>query len=123
MTSVLKRYSQIDPRMQYMVILDTSAGGHTFNITANTVSSPVMTIANFTAAYPQTVVFLAGDMVKDLGRQINVYNPSNNNVLYQIFRQVMLVSGIRYEGISSKIAYICTWDANGDTQIRLARCG
>jgi len=126
MTSVLRRYSQIDVRQQFMTVLDISAVAYTYNITSNTPSAPVMTKTNFGLAYQFTLVFLQGQMLKDLGRFIHVYDPSNSNNLYQVYRQVMLVDGLRgtaiYEGVTPKIGYICTWSAD-DTHVLLARIG
>ena len=126
MTSVLRRYAQIDPRSQNIIVL-TDCSGRTFNAAANIPSAPVMPKNNFINAYPYTTVFLNGNLLKDLGRSINVYDPNNSNNLYQVYRQVMLISGPigtgGYEGVTSKIAYICTWSADGYGQADLARMG
>jgi hypothetical protein len=85
-----------------------------------------MTIQEFAAAYPSTAIFLAGQIVKDLGRFINVFDPGNSNNLYQVYRQVMLYSGPpngQYEGVTKQIAYICTWSADGVSQADYARTG
>jgi hypothetical protein len=86
-----------------------------------------MPISDFLNAFPNTAVFLNGQLLKDLGRSINVYDPAASNNLYQIFRQVMLISGTRgsggFEGVTNKIAYICTWSADGVGQADLARMG
>ena len=84
-------------------------------------------MSDFFNAYPSTAIFLNGNLLKDLGRSINVYDPSSSNNLYQVYRQVMLISGPRgsggYEGVTNKIAYICTWSADGYGQADLARMG
>lgn len=82
-----------------------------------------MTTTQFAAAYPPTVLFLQADMVKDLGRFIHVYDPAFSNNLVQVFRQVMLIQNGMFEGVTSKIAYICTWSADGLTDAPLARIG
>ena len=108
-----------------MVII-SDCSGFTYNTTANVVSAPVLSIQAFTAAYPSTAIFLAGQVVKDLGRSINVFDPANSNNLYQIYRQVMLFSGPdngQYEGVTKQIAYICTWSADGVSQADVARTG
>ena len=126
MTSVLRRYAQIDPRSQNIIVL-TDCSGRTFNPAANIPSAPVMPISDFNNAYPFTTVFLNGNLLKDLGRSINVYDPSNSNNLYQVYRQLMLISGPigsgKYEGVTTKIAYVCTWSADGYGQADLARIG
>jgi hypothetical protein len=87
-----------------------------------------MSIKDFNDAYKNTTQFLVGFMVKDLGRFIHVYDPASANNLYQIFRQVMLVGPQRvtgsagYEGVTSQIAYVCTWSADNSHAV-LSRTG
>jgi len=121
MTSVLRRYAQIEPRLQNMVVL-ADCSGWTYDSSSNITSSPVMSLENFTAAYNPTLLFLQNQLVKDLGRAIHVYDPANSNNLYQVYRQVMLVYGPGIEGISSQIAYVCTW-SDDNTNALLARTG
>lgn len=122
MTSVLRRYAQIDVRSQNMYVLN-DCSGFTYVTTQSIASAPVMSTTDFASAYQQTVVYQPGDMVKDLGRSINVYNTDYSNNLVQVFRQVMLIQNGRYEGITTKIAYVCTWSADGLTDGHLARIG
>ena len=128
MTSVLRRYSQIDNRLQYFVVLDISCIGYTYVASSGISQSPVMTIANFKKAYANTTQFLVGFMVKDLGRFIHVYDPNSANNLYQVYRQVMLVGpqtitgSAGNEGVTTQIAYVCTWSAD-NTHAILSRTG
>lgn len=122
MTSVLRRYSLIDVRAQNMVIL-FDCSGYKYQTGQNIPSAPVMTTTDFASAYQQEIIFREADMVKDLGRFIHVYDTSNSNNLVQVFRQVMLLQNGRFEGITSIIAYICTWSADGISQAVLARIG
>ena len=121
MTSVLRRYAQIDPRSQNMVVL-ADCSGWTYDSSSNVTSSPVMALETFLAAYNSTAIFLQNQLVKDLGRSINVYDPASSNNLYQVYRQVMLLYGPGIEGISTQIAYVCTW-SDDDTHALLARMG
>ena len=128
MTSVLRRYSQMDSRTQYFFVLDVSCTGYTFNTRSPISSAPVMSIADFNTAYAPTMQYLVGFMLKDLGRFIHVYDPNSSNNLYQIYRQVMLVGPQRptnsagFEGVTSQISYVCTWSAD-NTSSPLARSG
>ena len=126
MTSVLRRYAQIDPRSQNIIVL-SDCSGRIYDPAANIPSSPVMPKSDFLNAYPNKAIFLNGQLLKDLGRSINVYDPAYSNNLYQIFRQVMWISGTRgtgrFEGVTNQIAYVCTWSADGTGQADLARMG
>jgi hypothetical protein len=110
MTSVLRRYAQIEPRVQYFSVFPLSTiDGWVLNGTA--VSSPVMDICGFQGAFDDVPdKFIGYCQLKDLGRQITVYNgnyPGSPHVA--TLRQVMEVNGVNQEGISSNIAYICVW--------------
>jgi len=122
MTSVLRRFSQIDVRSQNLYVL-ADCSGYTYVTTQSIASAPVMTTTDFASAYQQTVLYLPGDMVKDLGRFIHVYDPAYSNNLVQVFRQVMLLKNRAFEGVTTKIAYVCTWSADGLTDGQLARIG
>jgi len=109
MTSVLRRYAQIDPRTQNVYVIE-AANFYTYDSTQSIPSSPVMTTTDFRSSYGNnTGVFPAGSLLKDMGRSIQVYEPTlSNNTMY-IFRQMMLIDGVNYEGISNQIGYVCTW--------------
>jgi hypothetical protein len=98
-----------------------------YNVTSNVTSEPTMSISSFNTAYQANIytglVFPVGSLLKDLGRFIHVYDPSNSNNLWRVYRQMMLVSGITQEGISSQIGYVCTWAADGISQAILGRVG
>jgi hypothetical protein len=104
-----------------VVLFDCS--GYRYQTGQNIASAPVMTTTDFASAYQQEIVYREADIVKDLGRFIHVYDPSNSNNLVQVFRQVMLLQNGRFEGITSIISYICTWSADGTSQAVLARMG
>jgi len=110
MTSVLRRFAQIEPRIAFFTVLD-DVTGYTLDVSGS--SSPVMTNTAFNAAFTDTPsLFGLGWLLKDLGRQITVYDPTTPGSAHvAIFRQVMQVRGAPgNEGISSNIAYICTWE-------------
>jgi len=122
MTSVLRRYAQLEPRTQYFSVF-SDVSGYTLVEGAN--SSPVMTIAAFNAAFSPTYTggtsFQAGFLLKDLGRQVTVYTTSPPGSAHvAVFRQVMQVNGpVGNEGVSNtatnNIAYICTWEDGSGT--------
>ena len=76
------------------VLADCS--GFTYVTTQSIPTAPVMSTTDFASAYQPQIGFLTADMVKDLGRFIHVYDPSNRNNLVQIFRQVMLIQNGRF---------------------------
>lgn len=121
MTSVLRRYAHIDPRVAFFQPLD-SVAGWTLDPSSN--STQMMTVDAFNAAFnEQPSQFSVGFLLKDLGRQITVYDPTTPGSAHvAVFRQVMQVSGpAGYEGLSSNIAYICTWeDGSGSYPYQLA---
>jgi len=131
MTSVLRRYAQIDSRTQYFIVLTSSVQAYIDNLTNSKLSS-LMTLTDVAAAFlpaDPTISYTTGTLLKDLGRQITVYDPNANNAHIAIFRQVMLVSGQNTEGVptlnppipypnpptvppyspANSFAYICTW--------------
>jgi len=112
MTSVLRRYAQIEPRIKYFTVITDSSG---YTLQSGAISSPLMDASSFVAAYATTVAFSPFVQLQDLGRSITVYNPSvTGSPHVGLFRQVMLVNGPNIEGISGTIAYICTWaDGSG----------
>ncbi len=122
MTSVLRRYAQLDPRTQYFYTAGTN--GYVDSSSNSITVSSLMTINDLSASFVSAIVLPAG-LLKDLGRSITVYDPANNNAHIAIFRQVMVVNGKNVEGISgipispantappftpnTTITYICTW--------------
>ena len=125
MTSVLKRYAQIDPRTGFFRTFGTCLG---YTLKTNSTSNPVMMDVEFVAAFvPSSISFASDLLLKDLGRQITVYDTTGTGSPHiAIFRQVMQVNGPLEEGISSNIAYICTWaDGSGGvyTVAPVARTG
>jgi hypothetical protein len=125
MTSVLRRYAQMDPRTQYFFVLSSPVPCYV-NESTSINTSQLMTITDvsnaFLATTPQLPDYTTGNLLKDMGRQITVYDPTiAGSPHIAIFRQVMLVNGFNVEGIpnsnnqpppfvpTNSFAYICTW--------------
>ncbi len=84
-------------------------------------------VSNAFLSAPVPTAYPVGSLLKDLGRQITVYDPTiPGSPHIAIFRQVMLVNGQNVEGIPTltppgppytppnSFAYICTWlDGSG----------
>ena len=119
MTSVLKRVAQQGPRTQYFY---TSApvDGIILVPESGVTITPVMEKTQISNGFTYNI--LPGPLLKDLGRQITVYDNTTPGVVgsphIAIFRQVMDVNGAFTEGVISPqpippipqtIAYICTW--------------
>ena len=112
MTSVLRRYLQIDPRIKYFTVLADISG---YTLDAGSISEPIMDVSGFELAFSRTVAYSSTVLLQDLGRSITVYDPNTTGSPHiALFRQVMLLKGSKIEGISSSISYICTW-ADTDT--------
>ena len=124
MTSVLRRYAQMEPRTQYFFVLDATVPCYV-NESTSINTSQLMTISDVSTAFAATIPlpdYTLGNLLKDMGRQITVYDPSIvGSPHIAIFRQVMLVNGLNVEGIpnsnnqpppfnpTNSFAYICTW--------------
>ena len=129
MTSVLRRVAQQNPQTQYFY--GSSIDAYILDPASTIAITPVMEMTQFATAFPASIT-LDGPLMKDLGRQITVYDNSTAGVVgsphIAIFRQVMNVNGLNTEGVVSPqdplaptIAYICTWvDATRDPPYVLA---
>lgn len=119
MTSVLKRYSQIDARIRYFANVDPPQQLTTYTIT-NAPTTGVVDIADVTSDIP-----LSAPLVKDLGRTIYVYDSSvatqDEPIGPQVavLRQVQVVNGSLTEGVGGTAAgnfnsyWIATWVSGG----------
>ncbi len=115
MTSVLRRYAQLEPRIKYFTVISDCSG---WTVDTNQSSSSLMDTSGFNFSLSPTTNFAGGKLLQDLGRVITVYNSSpsvQGSPHVAIFRQVMLVNGPNIEGISSNIAYICVWNDGSAT--------
>ena len=118
MTSVLRRYAQLEPRTKYFTVLSDCSG---YTLNSNSLSTPLMDVSSFVATYTNTVNFTyPSGQLQDLGRSITVYDSAiTGSPHIAVFRQVMLVNGPGIEGISGIRAYICTW-SDGNTMYEAA---
>lgn len=116
MTSVLRKYSQIDPRSAFFIVLGPSLT--TWTVDASGSSSPLMSITDFTSNVSQGSIGseppITGYRLKDLGRQITVYDETISGYPHvAVFRQVLFIDNTQLsetEGIGNGIIfYICVW--------------
>lgn len=124
MTSVLKRYSQIDQRIRYFtsVVAQPTIRAYKLLSSARTGVVDFSDVsANGTIPSPY--------FLKDLGRTIYVYDASVPDTIEEspvgpqvaILREVQLVNGVSTEGVSGSSPnnfnsyWIATWTANGGT--------
>ena len=110
MTSVLRHYAQMEPRIKYFIVF-ADCSGYTLN--ANAISNPLMSLSSFQSAYTATTTIMTPGLAQDLGRSVTVYNPAvTGSPHVAVFRQVMMVNGPGIEGVSNTTAYVCTWSDN-----------
>jgi hypothetical protein len=140
MTSVLRRYAQIDPRSAFFIVLESPLT--TWTVDASGSSSSLMSFTQFTSNLTEGTfggeedLLIMGNLLKDLGRQITVYDdtiPGYPHVA--IFRQVLYIDNTQTsetEGIGTGIPiifYICVWAQHDSdsfpqfTASRVARTG
>lgn len=138
MTSVLRRYDQIEPRIRYLLVnqapqFDVSANLSSGGVTSFTVPQgtfgPIDTIQDGTlASYGALINPLAiGSLYRDTGRSLYVYDVLGaGGTQVAIFRQVILMRrGYNSEGIlnwTGRTIYIKVWSALG-TGVVVSRVG
>ena len=117
MTSVLKRYSQIDARTRFFVSIEAQPSITNYTIT-NDPTTGVVDIADVTPGVGIPAPF---SLLKDLGRTIYVYDSSvatqdePNGPQVAILRHVQVVNGLLTEGVGGTAAgnfnsyWIATW--------------
>ena len=121
MTSVLRKYSQIDPRLAYYLVLGNDISGlpmPMWRTITNGTTSTLMSVSEFTSNLIEDTASpispKVGDLLKDLGRQITVYDPTVPGYPHiALFRQVLYIDQsltTQTEGIGTTITfYICVW--------------
>jgi hypothetical protein len=124
MTSVLRRYAQIEPRIKYFSVL--SADVDMWNLNPQSPTSSLMEVSEFVNSYSPTTVSITYTnlqslpLLQDLGRQITVYDNTTSGIIgsphIALFRQVLWVNGLDTEGINidasgnvQNMGYICVW--------------
>ena len=136
MSSTLRTVAQIPPRIKYLVavatgadgsdnILDDSCVAFTCDSGAFLESSVIPHTSPAIAAAAATGVgYSTGDMFKDLGRQLVIYDASTK--LHRvIYRQVQRVDGADTEGVPGDYdepLFVRVWAASG-AGVRVARTG
>jgi hypothetical protein len=134
MSSTLRSVAQIPARVKYlMAVADanssssvpTNAGCLGFTcaegkfsegLISNTVADAVTVLSSFNLN--------SGDMFKDLGRQLVIYDDTTKDHLV-IYRAVQLVDGAGNEGVPGAyetVRYVRVWAADG-AGVRVARVG
>lgn len=114
MTSVLRKFSQINPREKYFTVLENDQPHWAVNDTFTL--HPLMTVTEFDdATTPSSALLDAGMLLKDLGRTVVVYDPTNRNLHTAVYRQVQRVNSVTTGGVGniSDIVYIRVWSADG----------
>lgn len=130
MTSVLRRYDQISPRIRYFLVTQTpmfdvsknlSSGGVTSFTVPQGTFGPIDTIQDGSlASYGATLNPLGiRQLYRDMGRSLYVYNILGaGGTQVSIFRQVKLMyNGYGSEGIlnwTGPSVYIKVWSATGN---------
>jgi len=120
MTSIMRRYSQIEPRIKYFTVFATGVELWIPIDIFQTNTPSIMDISGFITSYaPSILSFSQGGatLLKDLGRQITVYNSSiQGSPHVALFRQVVQVNGLNSEGIQLDaggnnigMGFICVW--------------
>ena len=114
---MLRRYAQTEPRTGYFTVLPVTPFAVWSDISGAKPLS-VLDISGFNAIFGSytTITLTSTSLLKDLGRQIVIYDSTNVNCPHiAIMRKVMVVNGYDIEGISvmppysTNLYYICTW--------------
>ena len=122
MTSVLRRYAQIDPRSAYFLTMESSFATWFVDGSGSGSVSSLMSITEFDAYADDTNGSIDGvddaippySLLKDLGRQITVYDSAQVGYPHvAVLRQVLYInqpaSPAREVMEDNVIFYVCTW--------------
>jgi hypothetical protein len=139
MSSVLKSYSQIPVRVKYLIAVADDDGAK-IGVGADGVSAFTLDPGTFLSlgsiatesvveALPDNSQYTleAGNLFKDLGRQITILDADNATHL-AVYRQVQLVSGAGSEGVADDAPsyeaniFVRVWAADGKNVV-VARTG
>lgn len=108
MTSVLKRYAQLEPRTQYFIAFGEDIPTYTFASNRHTGVADITDVVNPLVLYPVTI----GSRLKDLGNTVYVYDTdpaTQQRVQVAVMRLVQPVNGQFTEGNSAPPFWIATW--------------
>lgn len=131
MSSLLRLYSQIPVREKFLLVAGTpvtsgvpsAVSGFTLTAGEHINLSSISTNADIAVASGYTIYqgLVAGDLYKDMGRQITIFDPATHNHL-AVFRQVQAVKGADTEGVDVEGTvpesyyaniYLKVWSADG----------
>jgi hypothetical protein len=132
MSSVGSSYAQISARTKFLIVTAGSdisgyvVDGLQTSYPVGASGVPAFVTAATTAA--SVVLLSAGDLLKDLGREIVTYldpltSGTTGSPHRQVYRQVLPLSGPTTEGVGSEPpVYVLVYDADG-VGVRVARTG
>lgn len=135
MSSILRKYSQIPPRVKYLSVASaaTAVDAGATNLVSGFSLAPgehielssIATNADVAVAAGYAVIaagdYVDGALYKDMGRQITIYDPVDHKHL-AVFRQVQMVDGVGTEGVGVEGVnpesyyanlYLKVWSADG----------
>jgi hypothetical protein len=133
MSSTLRSVAQIPARIKYLVAVANSDNDSTnladdecfaFQCDAAAFAESSTVVSTFTPAGISNYDYNAGQLFKDLGRQVVVYDASTK-LHVAIYREVQPVEGADTEGVGEDGAipiFIRVWAADG-AGVRVARTG
>jgi hypothetical protein len=131
MSSALRRFAQIPPRIGYFLV----AGSFDFEGPDDLIDAPALDLSGSTtiaslntfvneavmgAYFTQMSTSYSGRLLKDLGQEIIIVDDANNHVAR--YRHVLLMDNINAEGVSGIHFLVRTWAADG-TNVVVARTG
>jgi hypothetical protein len=132
MSSALKKWGQIDSRIKYFMAFG-DVSGYTLQtgvLIADFITSTEDVIGTGGAWNPPTTIASTGNLLKDLGRMITVYDDGiSGNPHTAIYRQVQVVNGIATGGVGGtrpngyNSYWIKVWSADGMDMAKVARTG
>lgn len=137
MSSTLRKIAQIPSRVKYLVAVgsptstvatQTTAGVaadtcYAFTCDEGALSSSLLPSGTTAISGAAAYSYAAGDLFKDLGRQLVIYDSATDAHL-AVFRQVQLVNGAGAEGVGATLpaTFIKVWAATG-VGVLVARTG
>lgn len=132
MSSNLRTVAQIPARIKYLIAVAAGTSGEAaapldddcFAFTCENGAFTASLVASDALPDVTEASYAAGDLFKDLGRQVVIYDPATN-VHLAIFREVQEVNGEGDEGVPADYNvsfFVKVWSAAG-TGVRVARTG
>ena len=128
MSSATRSFAQIPARVKYFLFDSTAATSDEPVPTTSIFTLPVGTYADLTSMATAEEVndvantdpsFPATNLLKDMGRQITIYDPATSAHL-AIYREVQVVNGVGSEGVGGSAPdwqsnyFVKVWSADGE---------